>query len=118
MKKNIFKNFVNDNYSKILSLDLDKTISLKIGFDDDSQKDVRLQEIRNKLSNDGYDRASIEILEKENQLKVTVSTFLGKEYFANLGFTFEKNISRFTTNQTINTIDFPGLDKVGNEYHF
>lgn len=113
-----FQKFVNDNYSKILSLDLDKTISLKIGFDDDSQKDVRLQEIRNKLSNDGYDRASIEILEKENQLKVTVSTFLGKEYFANLGFTFEKNISRFTTNQTINTIDFPGLDKVGNEYHF
>lgn len=113
-----FQKFILDNYNKILTLNQDKNTELLVDFHNINQVDFKEKDITEKLRTNGYDRAIINILEKENKLKITVSKFLRTDFFSDFGIKFEKNISRFYTNQLLILEDFPGLIKVGKEYHF
>lgn len=110
--------FITDNYKNILSFEPDKAVELQVGFEERDEFDFKETEIRERLFSDGYNRAHTEFLKDEKRLNVIVSKFVKKDYFDDLGLRFEKSISRLTANKTFNLQDFPGLVKVGSEYHF
>ena len=112
------KKFVADNYENVLEVDIEKNVELKVDFDENNEIDFKEKEIRNKLDVNNLDRAKIEIQKSEKILKVIVSSFVKKDFFDDLGLTFVKSVSRLSANKPLELKDFPGLLKIGNEYHF
>lgn len=112
------KKFVADNYENVLDVDIEKAVELKVDFKENNEIDFKEKEIRSKLDGNNLDRARIEIHRNEKVLKVIVSSFVKKDFFEELGLTFVKSISRLSANKPLDLKDFPGLQKIGNEYHF
>ncbi|WES98282.1 AAA domain-containing protein [Chryseobacterium arthrosphaerae] len=113
-----FQKFILDNYSEILTLALQNKFPINVDFNNDDEIDYKETKIQEALVNGGLDRARFEILKSENVLQVTVNSFIRPDFFQDLGLNFDKSLSRYSTNKEIDINDFPGLKKVGREYHF
>lgn len=110
--------FIEDNYHDVLSLDVEKSLELKVEFDEKNDIDFREEQIRRKLIENNLDRARINIQKNDKLLNVTVSSFIRKDFFDELGIRFLKSISRLETTKPVNVKDFPGLVEVDNIYHY